>query len=105
MDGFSVCPGELEDVAGVLREVADEFAGQSTLRYRMDPSQGGDPVLAHALEEFQRESRTSAHRLRTGLTEIAGRLTEAHRWYEDCETRAQEAMTALLRSGAGPDEP
>lgn len=98
MDGFSVCPGELEDIVGVLREATDEFDSETTLKYWMDPSQSGDPVLASALEEFQRESRTAAHRLRADLTEITDRLAEARRRYEDCETQAHQAMTELLRS-------
>lgn len=96
MTNLFVTPDDLHLISGVIGSLADDFDAQPTVRYRTDPPQVGDPLLASALAEFQTCSSTALGVIKDDTQALSERLTEAAKAYEECDAQARDALRALL---------
>lgn len=96
MTRLVVTPDDLRVTSGVLRNLAAEFDEQPTTRYRADPAQVGDTVLASALAEFQERSSTAIRVVSEDAQALHERLKEAAAAYEDCDAATRDRLHALV---------
>ncbi|MDT7726712.1 MAG: hypothetical protein QOI21_3288 [Actinomycetota bacterium] len=107
MPGFTIDPERLNRAADRLRDQADTFAGQPSLKFSAQAKEAGAPEVVAALEAFQQVSAVSNALLTEDARRLSARMREASRVYvrfdhtaaETLVARAQDPIPAL----ASPD--
>jgi Excreted virulence factor EspC, type VII ESX diderm len=82
MDGFSVSPAELRQVAGKLLVLVDELDEHNVLGYSMEPGAVQHKALRTEIETFQQRLEAAVIQLRDDTRESSDRLQETAENYE-----------------------